>query len=335
MNITEIKDAIKISYEAKQPLMIWGAPGVGKSAAHKQAADELGVDLIDLRVSLLEPVDIRGYLSQHNGKGVMIGSPLLPTKGKGILFLDEIVQAVPSMQACVSQLILDRRVGEYVLPDGWHVTAAGNRMSDRASTNNMPSHIANRFVHLDAEVNTDAWIDWALKNKIDIRVIAFIKWRPALLHAFTPQAKNLAFPSPRSWAFVSNLLARKMSPALLHNFIRGAIGEGAAAEFIAFLQVWDKMPSIDAILLNPKTADIPTGMAVLYAVVTSVAARANVDNIGKIVDYFNRLTDEASRPEFSVMAMKEIIAGEGPRKQKIANTRPFIEWAAKHSHMLA
>lgn len=334
MNINGITKAIVASYPIRQPLFIWGPPGVGKSDSVKAAAAALKVELIDLRLPLLEPVDLRGLPVVSNGKAKWSIPSFLPTTGKGILFLDEMVQAAPSMQAAASQLVLDRKIGEYKLPDGWHVVAAGNRMSDRASTNSMPTHIANRFVHINAEVHVESWIAWALTHDIDIRVVAFIKWRSMLLHQFEPQAKVLAFPSPRSWAFVSNLLSAKTDRALLTDFVRGSVGDGAASEFMGFLNVFDKLPSIDAILLNPKTVPIPSDMAVLYAVVTTLSAKATADNIGRIVTFFNRLTDEAQRPEFSVLAMKEITARDASGSGRIVNTKGFMEWASKHSNMV-
>jgi len=335
MNISNLKVAIQAAYARKQPVMIWGDPGVGKSSAVKQAANDSKVELLDLRLSLLEPVDLRGYLSSHNGVGKWIASPLLPVKGKGYLFLDELVQSTPSMQGCASQLILDRRIGEYRLPDGWCVIAAGNKASNRAATHAMPTHIANRFIHLNVEVDVPAWITWALAANIDIRIVAFIKWQSTMLHAFDPQAKTLAFPSPRSWEFVSNMLAAGLPAEVLHDFIKGAVGDGAAAAFIAFMQVCDKLPSIDSIMLNPSTAVIPTEMSVLYAVVSSLATRASADNIGKIATYFNRITDESARPEFSILAMKAISAADSSRTKKICNTRAFIEWSSKHAHVIA
>lgn len=337
MNINEISQAVQAAHADRISLMIWGAPGLGKSAAVAQAAERMKIGFIDLRLPLLEPVDLRGLPQIIKGVACWSRPSFFPTSGEGVLFLDELPQAVPSMQAAGSQLILyPHKIGDYTLPVGWSVCAAGNRLSDRAATNAMPTHIANRFVHLYAEVSVPAWIEWALQNSIDIRTIAFVKWKNNLLHAFDPQAKVQAFPSPRSWEFVSKLLGQKIPPALLSPMIRGAIGEGAASEFMAFLQVFDKLPSLDAIRMNPTTAPIPTEMSVLYAVVTSLASGATADNIGNVAIYFNRITTEAQRPEFSVIAMKEISLLDDARvgKKKVCNTRAWIEWASKHSNMI-
>jgi hypothetical protein len=340
MNVHQISQAVEAAFLSKQPLMVWGPPGVGKSDCIKQAAARLKVEFIDLRLPLLEPVDLRGlpHVDSKTNTAKWSQPSFLPTKGKGILILDEIAQAVPAMQAAASQLILDRRCGEYVLPDGWMVVGAGNLQSHRASAHSMPTHIANRFVHLYAEVSVDAWVAWALAHKIDVRVIAFLKWRSQLLHQFDPQAKGHAFPSPRSWAFVAGMLATMKSQPewLVHDLVKGAVGEGPAAELMGFLKVFDKMPSIEQILLNPGKAQIATDPATLYAVVTALCSRASVDNINKIAIYLTRITEEVNRPEYSVAAMKEITLQDDARadKQKIGNTRAFIEWASKHNHVM-
>lgn len=348
MNVNQVVAAIVASYEIKQPLMIWGPPGVGKSSAGRKAQqilkkiypprqaagkgkDEFG--FIDLRLSLMDPVDLRGIPQIKDGVATWCRPAWLPSTGRGIIILEELVQAPPSMMAAASQLVLDRRIGEHALGDGWHVIAAGNRLSDRAATNAMPTHVANRFVHLYVEVSTEAWVAWALEQQIDIRLIAFIKWRPALLHMFDPQSKAQAFPSPRSWEYVSQQLGNKRLPAaLLPDMIKGTVGD-AGSELLGFLKVFEQMPSIDSIRLNPRTAPIPSDPATLYAVVTALSHGASVDNIGSIATYFTRVTEEANRPEFSIAAMKEI--SSDPAKAKITNTRAFIEWASKHSFVLS
>lgn len=353
MNVAQITEAVVAAYPSRQPLMFWGAPGLGKSSAISQAipvlntmvkdlnkAEKRGVTkeetfgFIDLRLSLLDPVDLRGVLfpDTKNGSMKWLTPSFLPTSGRGILALDELVQAPQSMQACASQLVLDRRIGDYQLPPGWMVVAAGNRVGDRAAANAMPTHIANRFIHLYPEVDVDAWVAWALKAKVDIRVIAFIKFRRALLSAFDPQSKTQAFPSPRSWEFVSKIITDyKGQREVMEMMIKGAVGEGAGAEFIGFLRVFEQMPSIDAILLSPHKAPIPTQSSALFAVVTALSHRASADNLANISAYFDRISD-AGQPDFAIAAMKEIATKSNG---SLAKTRVFIEWAAKHNHMLA
>jgi DNA polymerase III delta prime subunit len=364
MNIEQITAAIVAAYPTRQPLMLWGPPGVGKSTAVKEAARILGeqhkekasslksriraersrgplsgeedssFSLIDLRLSLMDPVDLRGGMWPDAAKKTMewLRPTFLPATGRGILFLDEIVQAPQSMQNCASQLFLDRRIGEHAIGDGWLIMGAGNRVGDRAAANSMPTHVANRLTHLYAEVDVDAWVRWALAAKVDIRLIAFIKFRRALLHAFDPLSKSQAFPSPRSWgdSVHRTLLSSPSDRSIMEAMVRGAVGDGPGAEFCGFLRVFEKMPSIDAILLSPASAPIPDEMAALFAVVTALASVASKDNIAGIATYFNRISD-LGKPDFSIAAMKEISAkGDG----SLAKTRHFIEWAAKHNHLI-
>lgn len=359
MKISDITKAIVATYEPKQPLMIWGAPGLGKSDSTRDAVrilqdiyypaaatkklgkkvqDAATFGYIDLRLATMDQCDLRGI--PFNNVGVMMWSrpAFIPSEGRGLLVLEELVNASPSMQAAASQLILDRRVGEHKLGDGWHVVACGNRVSDRASVSAMPTHIANRFVHITAELNVDAWVAWALAHDIDLRVVAYIKWRSPMLHAFDPQSKALAFPTPRSWAFVSKILKtfNDLNNPLLAELIRGAVGDGPVAEFLAFCKMYAKLIDIDTIFLNPKTAPIPTDISVLWAVVTALSSRATPDNFGKIATYFNRITDEAGKPEYSVAALKEFsISDEGRADdKKLTKTRAYIEFAAKHNEYI-
>jgi len=331
MKIGAIKNTVKAAYATrKQPIMIWGPPGVGKSAGVKQAAAELKVDCIDLRLSLLESIDLRGLpVPGKNGEVVWSVPSFLPKKGKGILFIDEIVQASGSMQAAASQLILDRRIGEYVLPDGWMVVAAGNRLSDRSAAGAMPKHIANRFVHLYAEVDTSEWLDWAEDEDIDIRVRAFIKFRPALLHVFDPQHKGEAFASPRSWAFASDMLAT-VDVASRLEVMAGTVGEGAAAEFVGFVRMFETLPDTDDIIADPDNAPLEANPSVLYAISTALSAAADKTNLAAIVKYFNRVAD-MGRPEFGVRAMHEIKR----RDECLCKTTAYIGWANKsHSALV-
>jgi hypothetical protein len=329
MRISGLKKVIKAAYAGnKQPVMIWGAPGVGKSESVKQAAVELKIDCIDLRLSLLESIDLRGLPTVDPKTGDVRWAPpvFLPRKGKGILFIDEIVQGSPSMQAAASQLILDRRIGEYVLPEGWMVVAAGNRLSDRAATAAMPKHIANRFVHLYAEVDTNEWLDWADEHGIDVRVRAFIKFRPTLLHQFDPAAKGEAFASPRSWEFASNMLSGELDRSLLLDVLTGTVGAGPAAELIGFIKMFESMTDPDDIIADPDGAPLASEPSTLYAVTTALAGMADKSNIGAIVKYFGRISD-SGRPEFSVRAVHEITR----KNPGLCKTAAFITWATKHN----
>jgi len=194
------------------PVMMWGPPGVGKSQMVSEVAARHQVPVIDIRLSQMEPSDLRG-IPFRVGDHVDWAIPsILPDAGrhgeKGILFLDEITSAPPSVSAAAYQLILDRRLGAYVVPPGWAIFAAGNRQGDRGVTYAMPAPLANRFSHFDVEANLDDWSRWAYENNIDARLIGFLRFRPELLFDFDPARNPTAFPTPRSWEFAHRALQK-------------------------------------------------------------------------------------------------------------------------------
>jgi MoxR-like ATPase len=187
MKPSDIASSLQLLAQIQKPAFVWGPPGVGKSQIVAQVAALLGIRLIDIRAILLDPVDLRGLPTVEQGRAAWATPAFLPEDGSGILFLDELNAAPPLVQAACYQLVLDRAVGEYRLPDGWTVFAAGNREGDRAVTSRMSSALANRFVHLVFEPDLDDWSRWAM-GPGDLRpeVVAFLRWRPELLHHFEP-----------------------------------------------------------------------------------------------------------------------------------------------------
>jgi MoxR-like ATPase len=235
-----ILETLRVLVTARQPVFIWGGPGVGKSAVTHQLAQALKIPLQDVRALLLDPVDLRGLpFLGSDGRSKWATPEFLPQNGSGILFLDELNAAPAMVQASCYQLVLDRKLGEYSLPEGWAIIAAGNRDSDRGATTRMPTPLRNRFVHLEFEVDVQEWSEWAIQSAIRPEVIAFLRFRPELLSAFDRDAN--AFPSPRSWEFVSRILDSldsQSNPSIEHEVIAGAVGSGAATEFSGFLRMF-------------------------------------------------------------------------------------------------
>jgi hypothetical protein len=249
----------------------------------------------------------------------------LPVDGSGVLFLDELNAAAPSVQTACYQLILDRRLGEYELPEGWTVVAAGNRLTDGASALRMPSALANRFVHLEMEADLDDWCQWAMGAEIEPVLIAFLRFRPNLLHAHSSSER--AYPTPRSWEFVSDIIKGCAGDKAIElALIAGAVGEGASVEFVAFLDLYRKLPNIDSIILNPKTAALPEDPATRYAVTFALASRATAQNWRNIIAYFDRLPEE-----YAVLGIKHSTM----RDPTLANTVEFTKWAVAHQDILS
>lgn len=289
----------------RQPLFLWGPPGVGKSSLVRQAADRLRLKTIDIRAVLLDPVDLRGLPSVHEGRARWCQPDFLPRDGKGVLFLDELAQAPPLVQSACLQLVLDRRIGEYELPEGWTVVAASNRTEDRAGAHRLISPLLNRFLHLDVEVSLDDWQAWALSAGISPEVRSFLRFRPALLFQFDPTAGVRSFPTPRSWEFVSRVLA-VARPEHLHAVVAGCVGEGPAAEFVGYLRIYRGLPAIEPILAAPDTCTLPTEPSILYALVGVLAERAK-DASNKVLEALYKLANRLPS-EFGALLVRDVVA---------------------------
>jgi MoxR-like ATPase len=220
-------------------VMIWGAPGIGKSSIVAQLAQERQLEFVDVRLSQLAPTDLRGLPVADSGISRWYPPESLPQQGQGILFLDELNMAPPAMQGVAQQLILDRRVGSYRVPDRWFVWAAGNRKEDRAAVFDMPSPLANRFLHLQVEADFNSFKEYALEHNMHEQIIAFLSYRSTLLHKLDVQQP--AWCSPRSWVMASALHQVGLD-------IAPAVGVGTAAEFAAFIQLYQTLPNLTPIL---------------------------------------------------------------------------------------
>jgi hypothetical protein len=240
-----LKQAEKIcskAFRIKRPMMIWGAPGIGKSDLVRLLGKKLKRDVVDIRLPLWEPTDIKGMPFYNAKIGKMEWAPPaeLPTdpKSKAIVFLDEINGAAPSVQAAAYQLILDRKIGTYKLPENVLLIAAGNRETDKGVTYRMPKPLANRFIHMEIKVDFTCWMEWAVDNQIHPDVVGYLQFQKKDLYDFSPTADTKAFPTPRSWSFVSELMydsdtekADDTDRSLEMDMVSGCVGEGVATKF--------------------------------------------------------------------------------------------------------
>lgn len=304
MRPSDLAIALKRLLPTRRPLYLWGPPGVGKSSVVSQAAKELNLQLVDVRATLLDPIDLRGVPRVNGTQTEWCPPVFLPTAGSGVLFLDELAQAPPLVQSACMQLVLDRKLGEYELPPEWVVVAASNRQEDRAGAHRLISPLLNRFVHLDMEVSEADWQEWAIIAGIAPEVRAFLRYRPKLLFEFDPKVNQRAFATPRSWHFVSDLLSQT-PPDLLHPVIAGCVGDGPAAEFVAFVQLYHALPDIDLVLAQPDTANVPREPALLYALVGAVTERLRQGQTpsANVARYFTRFPDE-----FAMLGMRDAMA---------------------------
>ena len=324
---------------AQTPVMLWGPPGVGKSQIIDGIARAHGVRLIDIRLSQMEPTDLRGVPFRKGDLVEWSVPALLPDAARhgerGILFLDEITSASPTVTAAAYQLILDRRLGEYRVPPGWVIFAAGNRYGDRGLTYVMPTPLANRFTHYEIEANLDDWAAWAHAAGIDSRVIAFLRFRPDLLFDFNPAQNPVAFPSPRSWEYAHRALAKfGDAPQLLLDALQACVGPAAGVEFKAFVDNLDELPDIDAIVRG-ESLQVPRGVDLQYGVAAALVRRAVQvrDYPHASVVYGNILKYAKAFPqrEMGVMLVTDLHRSIG---RPLIALPEFAEWAASITDLM-
>lgn len=329
MKPSHVLAALQTLLTIRQPAFLWGPPGVGKSQLVAQAAAQNNMALRDIRAVLLDPVDLRGLPRiTENGETVWCAPAFLPgpqDEAHGVLFLDELNAAPPLVQTACYQLILDRRIGEYRLPDGWSVVAAGNREGDRSVVYRMPAALANRMVHLTVDVDSDDWQHWAENNGIREDIRAFLRFRPRLLHDFDPHSDETAFASPRSWAAASRILDAAPPAPVTDELLRGALGSGASRELLGYLARRQELPDPEQILAAPETAPVPYDPADMCAVCDVLARHASPEQMAAVACYAERLP-----AEYGVLLMRDAAR----RDPRIVEGAPFARWAEHHAEVL-
>jgi len=339
LNTVLDKEFIGAQDGSHTPVMLWGPPGVGKSDLIAQIGQRQNVSVIDIRLSQMEPSDLRGipFRDAISGNVEWAIPSMLPNIEKhgnnGILFLDEITSAVPSVSAAAYQLILDRRLGEYQVPDGWAIFAAGTRQGDRGVTYTMPSPLANRFSHYEVDVNSDDWVAWAYKNNISEKIIAFLRFRPELLFDFDPAHNPVAFPSPRSWLFANNALIKfSESPQVLLGTLQACVGPAAGVELKAFIDSMDQMPDLDAIIKG-EDVKAPKEIDLQYAVASALVGRAikakegsdGSDSASEVYGHILNYAKAFRQKEMGVMLVSDMLRAVG---DELFSVPEFSQWAS-------
>lgn len=293
------KKGLRKAFNSKRPIFIWGPPGIGKSDIIKQLGSELNAHVIDVRLSLWEPTDIKGIPYFDSNDSTMRWAPpaelpddvMASQHTKIILFLDEMNSAAPAVQAAAYQLILNRRVGTYHLPDNVVIVAAGNRETDKGVTFRMPAPLANRFVHLEMAVDWDDYFEWATENKVHKDVLGFLSFSKKDLYDFDPKSSSRAFATPRSWSFVSELLTDDdVDNETLTDLVSGSVGEGLAVKFMAHRKIASKMPNPTDILEGKVKKMDSKEISAMYSLTISMCYELK-DACDKKVKNWNELTN--------------------------------------------
>jgi len=314
------KNSIRRALRKKRPVFLWGPPGIGKSEVVEQITNDLpNSHLIDIRLSLWEPTDIKGipYFDSNQGKMVWGAPSELPDEEMAsaydniVLFLDEMNSAAPSVQAAAYQLILNRKVGQYKLPDNVMIVAAGNREADKGVTYRMPAPLANRFVHLELAVDFDDWFEWAVENNIESDVIGYLQFAKQDLYTFDPKSPSRSFATPRSWSFVSELLDDEDGDDVTTtDLVAGSVGEGLAVKFMAHRKIASSMPNPSDILIG-KVKELKTKeISAMYSLTVSLcyelkdASDKNDKKFDDKVNNFLRFSMDNFDTELVVMGIK-------------------------------
>jgi hypothetical protein len=328
MRATLLKDTLKALIPVGRSVAIEGPPGGGKTTIVHEVAEAMGLPVVERHMPTMLVEDFGIPYPTDNGFEYKLPD-WFPLKGKagtengGVLLFDDRNQANADLQKVLANIQQARTLHGKPLADGWTVVSTGNRQSDRAGANRVLSHLRNRETVLEFETHLDDSTSWMIDHGVHPMVIAFTRFRPHLLHDFDPQRD--VNPTPRSWVEGVSAILGKVPPEAEYECFKGAIGEGAAAEFVGFVRIYRKLPNPDAILMNPDTADVPTDPATLYALSGALAERATEANLERVVTYTSRMP-----AEFSVLSISHAVR----KTPDLANTQAFTKWAVAHQDVL-
>jgi len=346
MTPTQLSQFLAQAISARLPVLITGAPGIGKSDIVAQACEASGSDLILSHPAVADPTDAKGlpWVAKDGDSATFLPFGELAAAVRAtrptVWFLDDLGQAPPAVQASYMQLLLARRVNGHALPDCVTFVAATNRRTDRAGVSGILEPVKSRFAAIvELEANLEDWCTWMMTvflsqlvasgvaeetaQRVVVQLVSFIRFQPGLLCDFRPSADLTNSPLPRTWSHAAKLLALALPPQLQQLAVAGAVGEGAAVQLMAFLRLYEELPTIEGILQDPDASPIPTKPATLYAVVTALGIRCTPKNFPKVARYAQRLTD-AAHGEFAALLLRDAVR----RDASIMQTSAFVKLAA-------
>jgi len=362
MKPSHIVSALSVSFIANRTAFLWGQPATAKSDLVRQAAKEWAAKLIEsgnldpwngqvpdltdretvrklckvISLPLFDPTDLKGIQNLtdvgKDGATYFTRPAIIPRKGDGCvcLFFDEFPMAPPMVQGACYSILLDGEINGYYLPDYVRRVAAGNRKADRGVNHELSPANRSRMVHFDVEPDNDDWLKWAIEHDIRVEVMAFIRWRPELLHKF--DSANRSFPNYRAWHMVSDFLNAGMPAEIEQAVFAGLVGEGAATEFVGFLRVYRQLPLPETVLMNPANAPIPSEPSARFAIATALARKAQPDNMDAVVAYMGRFTDSQGNPQphYGVLCINDAVT-VNPKNQ---HTRAFAQWITQNNDVI-
>jgi hypothetical protein len=328
----QLLEVLKACHAAKLNPFVQGQPGVGKSAVVAAYAKSINAEFVDARLAYYAPQDVQGfpYLdTDEQGKTMRFSRPAFwPKTANPVIALEEFNCASKSVQNVALQFLNERQVGEHVLPEDAFIVLLGNRAEDRVNIEKLSSAVVNRIVNIRVRLDLNSWISWAQTHGVDPIIIAFLRFRPDLLTTFNGSKWDGVsnFASPRTWDKAGHIINCTTNKQVRHALLEGALGNAAAAEFLGFLSVFEKLPDLDAVLASPDKSDVPTDPSIIYATCAGLAKKVKPSTMGAFCTYIDRMSKE-----FGVFAMKTAINAN----QKLCSSPAFTTWSTKNQSVFA
>ena len=326
----QMLEFLPVAIRNRLPVLVQGAPGIGKTEILEEAARRAEADIIISHPVVSDPTDYKGQPWVINEEATFLPFSdlrhIIHADKPTVFFLDDFGQALPSVQAAAMQLILGRKINDHKVSE--HVTffAATNRKKDKAGVSGILEPVKSRFVTIiDMKVDHEDWIGWAINHQVPTPLISFIRFRPDLLFDYNPTTEIVNSPCPRTVYNVGRLIDAGISQSIELASFAGAAGAAFATEFVGFIRIFRGLPSIDKILMAPNEVDVPTDPATLYALCGALANKASEQTIKNIMIFGDKMKDE-----FNVLLVKDCIR----HNVEVTETRAFIDWANKHKDVL-
>lgn len=332
IKVEEIPDAVELGRKARRAVMLWGPPGVGKTWGVHEAAQRMGIEFRETQALITQPVDYMGvpFVEEDGEDGARVtrwAQPdMLPTKGDGIWFFDELPMAPMMVQNVLTKIVLEGVCGNWRAPAGWSFVAAGNRESDKAGTFRMSKPLEGRFIHFNVEADLESWRRWAVMYGIHPAVVAFMDWKREYFYQFDPRSPERAWPCPRSHHILSDMLKAGVKKNLRIPAFSGISGQKMAIEFSAWLGIYEGLPNLEDIEKNPTAVvfdrDDP---GVCFALCAALAQRATNSKMPNVIRFIQRM-----KPEFQVVYFTTVKTAH----PEALHCEAFAQWAANHSNVM-
>lgn len=331
---SEVKPIIKAAMSNKSIVpMIWGAPGIGKTAVTAQCAKENGYNYLQVIPAEREAPDFIGHYYRDGQDMRLSRSDIIrhieESEAPTLLHLDEVPQSVMMMQNIVSRIVHDRVVGERTLRDDTAIVLSGNMRQHKAGTTEMPTHLRNRLGHIEMIADLDDFRSYSGDRNVNPMITAYLSWRPDHLSMF--DATQYANASPRTWEKVSDVMELKMPSYAERALVTGYVGEGVSNEYYGFLKIASGLPEIKVVFEKPEEVNIANDPATIYALMGAVANNATPRNMDVVRRILNRISGpEFKKKEYCVSCLKEMQA----RNPNLMKTKAGIDLAVSFSNVI-